>query len=580
MNNSKPSRDEILSRHPLRAECEKRNLKFNGEGKELTASCPFHEDGKRPNFLLNEEKGTWFCHVCNLGGGVVEFVAKMDGKSTKEVFTEWAKETNGATVIPSSQQPTNTYDYRNESWEVVYQACRYYPKTFKQRHMVNGKWAWNMDGVTRILYRLPQVLGSQVVWIVEGEKDADSLNRLGFIATTNVGGAGKWLDGYTESLKGKDIILCGDNDEPGRAHVDKVLVSIREYVHSVKVVRVPEPHKDVSDWIPTFPDQPAAKAAIQKLADDSPVIGGFYMLPIKGMQELEAEYCKFIDQSEDVGVDISRWLPSFRGKVRPLVPGEFACFIADTGQGKTALLQNLAFKAGVTTLLFELELPGTLTFERFVGIATGYASHDVVLGYKAGGPGQISFGNLKHVFVCDRSGLTVQEMKRLIQASALKIGSPPVLVLVDYVQLVRGDGNSRYERTSSVAEGLKVLAKELNVIVVASSQIGRKEKGASPEIGLHDGKNAGEIENSAGLLIGVWRDDKSEKTMHLKILKNTKGLCGYEVLCTFNGETMQIMEESKTADADIPPTRRRVEEPASYETAERHVRSTLPYADT
>ena len=63
-----------------------------------------------------------------------------------------------------------------------------------------------MEGVERVLYNLPAVTKSQEGWICEGEKDADNLTALGYVATCNVGGAGKWLDGYTESLKGKDVV--------------------------------------------------------------------------------------------------------------------------------------------------------------------------------------------------------------------------------------------------------------------------------------------------------------------------------------------------------------------------------------
>jgi replicative DNA helicase len=269
------------------------------------------------------------------------------------------------------------------------------------------------------------------------------------------------------------------------------------------------------------------------------------------MEELEAEYCEYVKQSESVGLDLSRWLPSLHGKIRPLVPGELAVFIADTGVGKTALLQNLAFKSGITSLLFELELPGMLTFERFLAIASSLECKHIEDGYRVEGPGKINFSKLRHVWVCDKSGLSIADMKKLIQASALKIGKSPSLVLVDYVQLVRGEGKTRYERTSSVAEDLKVMAKELNVIVVAASQIGRKQDGGL-EIGLHDAKNAGEIENSSGLVIGAWREPENPATMHLRILKNTKGGSGTEILCNFRAATMQITEQSPIDEDDVP----------------------------
>ena len=54
------------------------------------------------------------------------------------------------------------------------------PKSFRQRHLVKRHFVWKMDGVTRVLYRLPEILSAEEVWIVEGEKDADNPQSLGF----------------------------------------------------------------------------------------------------------------------------------------------------------------------------------------------------------------------------------------------------------------------------------------------------------------------------------------------------------------------------------------------------------------
>lgn len=100
----------------------------------------------------------------------------------------------------SARKIDTAYSYQDALGREVFQVVRMVPKTLRQRHMANGKWIWNMEGVERVLYRLPEVLKAQRVWIVEGEKDADNVARLGFCATCNVGGAGMWLDAYTDAL--------------------------------------------------------------------------------------------------------------------------------------------------------------------------------------------------------------------------------------------------------------------------------------------------------------------------------------------------------------------------------------------
>jgi 5S rRNA maturation endonuclease (ribonuclease M5) len=400
-----------------------------------------------------------------------------------------------------------------------------------------------MEGVTRVLYRLPEIRMADEVWVVEGEKDVESLRDLGMIATCNVGGAGKWLDAYTATLTGKVVILCGDNDEPGRQHIDKVLASISDSAKAVKVVKVPDAHKDVSDWIAAA--GPDAEVQLEKASEAATVVGGYHLIPVKNMAELELEYSAFAKRMDTASLDISRWLPSLTNKVRPIVPGELVMFLADTGTGKTALLQNLAMQSKITTLLFEMELPGTLTFERFIAAAGDVPCYLIEEAYRHNEVGQFKFEKLKHVWCCNQAGLKVEDMKRLIKASALKIGEPPVMVMVDYVQLVADTGRTRYERVSNAAEQLKVLAKETNTIVVAASQVGRKDYTGGPQIGLHDGKNAGEIENSSGLIFGCWRDEQDAMALWLKVLKNTKGRAGQEVCCNFNGSTMRITERSK-----------------------------------
>ena len=122
-----------------------------------------------------------------------------------------------------------TYDYVDADGTLLYQACRHEPgrngrkKDFSQRVPDGqGGWHWTMDGVVRVLYRLPEVLASVVagapIYIVEGEKDADQLTLYGLTATTNVGGAGKWKRVYSAALAGAHVVILPDNDAPGATH--------------------------------------------------------------------------------------------------------------------------------------------------------------------------------------------------------------------------------------------------------------------------------------------------------------------------------------------------------------------------
>lgn len=149
-----------------------------------------------------------------------------------------------------------TYDYRDASGALLFQVCRFEPKDFRQRRPDGrGGWLWNLRGVTRVPYRLPDVVrtaqAGEVVWIVEGEKDADALATLGLTATCNVGGAGKWQAAYANWLRGAHVVILPDNDEPGLAHGQQVARSLTGVVRSIKIVELPglKPKGDVSDWL-------------------------------------------------------------------------------------------------------------------------------------------------------------------------------------------------------------------------------------------------------------------------------------------------------------------------------------------
>jgi DNA primase len=86
--------------------------------------------------------------------------------------------------------------------------------------------------------------------VVEGEKDVHSLETLNLVATSASGGAGKWRPEYSESLKGRLVIVIPDNDDPGRAHAKQVVESLAK-VATPRLLELPglPPKGDVTDWI-------------------------------------------------------------------------------------------------------------------------------------------------------------------------------------------------------------------------------------------------------------------------------------------------------------------------------------------
>jgi 5S rRNA maturation endonuclease (ribonuclease M5) len=159
----------------------------------------------------------------------------------------------------SPSRIVKTYPYPDEGGNIRFEVVRYDPKDFRQRRpdpARPGEWFWNMDGVARVLYRLPDVLkakaGGKPVFIAEGEKDCDCLAKHGFTATCNPGGAGKWQDSFSETLRGADVVIIADKDKAGRDHAQLVAGKLHGVSKTVSVLELPDTNgkavKDAFDF--------------------------------------------------------------------------------------------------------------------------------------------------------------------------------------------------------------------------------------------------------------------------------------------------------------------------------------------
>jgi len=290
-------------------------------GDEWQARCPFHDD-KNPSLNINAQTGAFFCHGCGKKGGFFHFYAKLndldDRRDFPKILAGIAHDFGIEAAEELKAQLVKTYDYIDEGGTLLFQVCRYEPgkngkpKDFRQR-VPNGSggWAYNLNGVRRVLYRLPEVLKADEVVLVEGERDSDTLAGLGFVGTTNPMGAGKWAQEYSESLGGKDVVLIPDNDKEGREHMMKVGAALRGIARSIKWIDLPDvPSKgDVSDWAATFSTK---EEAAERLA---------VMIEAAGPYEAP-KVCTL----EDAVLDVSDYhrieLPRKQTILRPVVCGQ------------------------------------------------------------------------------------------------------------------------------------------------------------------------------------------------------------------------------------------------------------------
>jgi hypothetical protein len=225
-------------------------------GHEYQTLCPFHEDTK-PSFNINSDTGEYFCHGCNKKGNAFHFYAKINDLDNRRDFPKILKGIAidfGINIEETKLRFVKAYDYRDIDGSLLFQVCRYEPKTFKQRIPDGNGYKYGLNGVKPVLYRLPEIVKATDVLIVEGEKDADNLHALGFNATTSPMGAKKWRSEYSDYLKDKEVILIPDNDNEGREHMAQVGAALRDIAKTLKWIDLPDvPSKgDISDWIKNF----------------------------------------------------------------------------------------------------------------------------------------------------------------------------------------------------------------------------------------------------------------------------------------------------------------------------------------
>src|SRR4051812_10262182 len=215
--------------------------------------CPAHEDAKASLGLHDADDGAvaWNCRA-GCDSKAVGEALKACGLLPERLKRE-RKAKHGLGPIVA------TYDYRDAAGMLALQVVRYEPKAFRQRRpdpARPGEWLWSVGDLRRPLYRLPELLAAdpaELVFLVEGEKDADRLRSLSLVATTSAQGAKGWPLSDHVPLAGRHVVVLPDNDPPGREYAATVAGDLATVAASVRVLALPDlPDKgDVSDWLDT-----------------------------------------------------------------------------------------------------------------------------------------------------------------------------------------------------------------------------------------------------------------------------------------------------------------------------------------
>jgi 5S rRNA maturation endonuclease (ribonuclease M5) len=245
------TRDEITAYYRTRVP----DLKQT-DNAEWRGPCPVHQ-GTRDSFAVNAKTGQAYCHSECGGPGwdILSLERALTGAdfaaAKSEIFhiigrpeENAHKRRNGA----SRDNIVDAYSYTDEAGHELFQVVRLEPKNFYQRHRdAAGNWVNSIKDRRRVLYRLPDVISADRVFIVEGEKDVHTLESFGLVATTCPMGAGKWREEYNQFLRDKQVIVVPDQDAKGLEHLAEIQRSVEPVAASFRVIHL-NGAKDITAW--------------------------------------------------------------------------------------------------------------------------------------------------------------------------------------------------------------------------------------------------------------------------------------------------------------------------------------------
>lgn len=192
---------------------------------------------------------------------------------------------------------------------------------------------------------------------------------------------------------------------------------------------------------------------------------------------------------------------------------------ARPAMGKSTLAMNLAYsiatKAKQAVLVFSLEMSKEQLVDRMLSEASGVDSWNI----RTGNLSDEDFEKLSQamgemaeapIFIDDTPGVSVLEMRTKARREAHN--RPLGLIIVDYLQLMQGSGRNGFENrvqeVSEISRGLKLIARELNVPIMALSQLSRTVENRSPQIPqLADLRESGSIEQDADIVMFLYREE-------------------------------------------------------------------------
>jgi hypothetical protein len=315
-------------------------------GANYSAKCPAHDDHNPSLSISCGEDGKILFH-CFAGCSAADVCASLK-LEVKALFQNEFK----------LHVRRTEYFYRNESGELLYKKVRLEPGSngksksfFWERTTEKGEVVKNLKGCKKVLYRLPELIQGifdrRMIFLVEGEKDADRLIKNSCLATTSSESL-FWDDEYTKLLTGADIVLLYDNDITGLKRRDLLIRRLNGKVRNLRVIDLPgiefsESHgKDISDWL----DCGNTIENLLELVEETPFYAQKQTSKINGIRLISLD--DFLNLP----------LPPREKMLSPFLPTQgLALLYAKRGVGKTHVAMGIAYAVATGTSFLNWSAP-------------------------------------------------------------------------------------------------------------------------------------------------------------------------------------------------------------------------------
>ena len=483
-----------LKREDCRIVARRLGLDLNRQDK---VRCFLHAGDKNPSLQIYADG--WKCFGCGEHGDAVDLVSKYLGISNTEAVEWMKKEFN-------IQEPPRKQDYGQAEREHIYPGGQVKKVMYRRTdgskygiwfHLENGAWKKGRGNAPHSLYIAGQLTGA--VFVVEGEKDCDTLHKLGYDAVSGEDGAGpgKWRPEYTEQLKGLSVVIFQDNDQTGKDYAQETAAAIHGVASSVQVLDLTQvwtnmPEKgDISDLVAKFGAEKSCDM-IAKLISTTPQ----WEPPPSEADPLLSLFKSLEDfPEEDAKWLIPGWIPA----------GQISVIAADGGIGKTTLWCHIiaALSNGTTCIL---DPPGYTREPMKIMFLTTEDSVRKKLRKKL----RLAGANMKNIitpdFVGDRSGMLhklkfgSEELERVLRYFR------PALCVFDPIQGFtppRVNMGSRNEMRDCTAQ-LITIGEDINTTALIVCHT-NKRKGACGRDRIADSADIWDIARSV-LMAGFTED--------------------------------------------------------------------------